>query len=55
MAELDPDPDMRESGAQPDPDSGLRQMLKWVFVALVLVVLLAVLVVEVMLRSADLR
>jgi hypothetical protein len=51
MAELGPD--TRETAPEPDP--GLRRLLKWVFVALVLVVLLAVLVVEVMLRSAGLR
>jgi hypothetical protein len=53
MAELDPE--RRESTRTADSDPGLRQMLKWVFVTLVLVVLLAVLVVEVMLRWAGLR
>jgi hypothetical protein len=40
---------------EPEPDRGLRQMLTWVFIALVLVVLLAILVVELTLRSVDLR
>jgi hypothetical protein len=38
-----------------EPDRGLRQMLTWVFIALVLVVLLAILVVELTLRSVGLR
>lgn len=42
-------------GPEPQPDRGLRQMLTWVFVALVLVVLLAILVVELTLRAVNLR
>jgi hypothetical protein len=34
----------------PPADEGLRRLLKWVFVALILTVLFAVLVVEVTLR-----
>jgi hypothetical protein len=34
----------------PAPDEGLRRMLKWVFVVLILTVLFAVLVVEFTLR-----
>jgi hypothetical protein len=34
----------------PPPDEGLRRMLKWVFVVLILTVLFAVLVVEFTLR-----
>jgi uncharacterized membrane protein YjfL (UPF0719 family) len=40
---------------EPEPDRGLRQMLTWVFIALVLVVLLAFVVVELTLRSVNLR
>ena len=43
------------SKAQDEPDRGLRRMLTWVFIALVAVVLLAIVVVEVTLRSVDLR
>lgn len=41
--------------AEAEPDRGLRRMLTWVFIALVVVVLLAIVVVEVTLRSVDLR
>lgn len=55
MAELAPTI-MTDTNRSPDiPDRGLRRMLTWVFVALILTVLLAVLVVELTLRSANLR
>ena len=51
---------MNDSGTNPpkpapESDRGLRQMLTWVFVALVVVVLLAIVVVELTLRAVDLR
>ncbi len=39
----------------PDPDPGLRRMLTWVLIALVVVLVLAFVVVELTLRSANLR
>ena len=39
----------------PEPDTGLRRMLTWVLIALVLVVLLAFVVVELTLRWVGLR
>jgi hypothetical protein len=43
-----PEPGRR--GPAPGVDPGLRRMLKWVFAALILTVLFAILVVEVTLR-----
>jgi hypothetical protein len=37
------------------PDPGLRRLLKWVFAALVLTVLVAILIVELTLRYVNLR
>jgi hypothetical protein len=57
MAELGPGELKEKPRAEPtaEPDPGLRRMLTWVFIALVVVLALAFVVVEVMLRSAGLR
>jgi hypothetical protein len=52
MAELAREP---TPPSPPEPDPGLRRLLTWVFVALVVVVVVAFVVVELMLRAADLR
>jgi hypothetical protein len=44
-----------QSSRTPEPDRGLRQLLTWVFITLVAVVVLAFIVVELTLRSANLR
>ena len=46
---------MSDTPQPPVPDPGLRRMLTWVLIALVLVLLLAFAVVEITLRSANLR
>ena len=46
---------MNDTPRPSEPDHGLRRMLTWVLIALVLVVLLAIAVVELTLRSAGLR
>ena len=43
-------PDSSESAPSPDADKGLRRMLTWVFVVLVLTVLFALLAVEFTIR-----
>jgi hypothetical protein len=43
----------QDAAPSPPPDQGLRRMLTWVFAALVLTVLFAILVVELTLRWFD--
>jgi hypothetical protein len=42
--------DAHQSPGPPPPDEGLRRMLKWVFIVLILTVLFAFLVVELTMR-----
>ena len=47
---IDPMPDAQREEEKPSADTGLRRLMIWVFGALILTVLFAILVVEVTLR-----